>query len=304
MRACSGYSVETDVSYFEGFDLAEFWKDSEYARRNYTLPPPDANSVAAVEKKLGYKLPRSYIELMQAQNGGLPKRTCFPTSEPTSWSEDHVAIHGIHGIGDAASYSLCGSMGNKFRIEEWGYPPIGIYFGDCPSAGHDMICLDYRECGPSGKPTVVHVDQEFDYRITFLTESFEDFIRGLVDEEEFAEEVDQASEFVWRTEIITATIKHDDEFLKFGQYLHLEQDLPEGEAGWLDMKLNVPDSWHVRDIVVSDGVVRVYTKDSGTFELTRDNFTVLSHVLLSRGESKPDYQLQIEWLKHAGIEQG
>ena len=51
-------------------------------------------------------------------------------------------------------------MNSQFWIDEWGHPPIGIYFADCPSAGHDMIALDYRDCGKSGEPCVVHVDQE------------------------------------------------------------------------------------------------------------------------------------------------
>jgi hypothetical protein len=67
-------------------------------------------------------------------------------------------------------------------IAEWGYPDIGIYFGNCPSAGHDMICLDYRKNGKNGEPEVVHVDQEYDYKITFLAENFESFVKGLVDD--------------------------------------------------------------------------------------------------------------------------
>lgn len=43
-----------------------------------------------------------------------------------------------------------------------------------------MIFFDYRECGPQGEPKVVHVDQEMDYKITFLADNFEEFIRGLV----------------------------------------------------------------------------------------------------------------------------
>jgi len=173
------------VSNFEGFDLAGFWNDSDYARKEYVLPPPTDISIAAVEKKLGYKLPGSYVDLMRHQNGGLPKKTAFPTTEPTSWAEDHVAIHGILGIGDSKTYSLCGELGSQFMKDEWGYPKIGVYFGDCPSAGHDMICLDYRQCGRSGEPQVVHVDQEFDYKITFLADTFEDFIKGLRSDDEF-----------------------------------------------------------------------------------------------------------------------
>ncbi len=173
------------MSYFEGFDLAGFWKDSDYARKEYVLPAPTDISIASVEKRLGYRLPRSYIELMQLQNGGLPEKTAHPTTESTSWAEDHVAITGILGIGDAKTYSLCGELGSQFMKDEWGYPKIGVYFADCPSAGHDMICLDYRACGRSGEPQVVHVDQEFDYKITFLADTFEKFIKGLRSDEDF-----------------------------------------------------------------------------------------------------------------------
>jgi len=64
-------------------------------------------------------------------------------------------------------------------LDEWGYPKIGVYICDCPSAGHDMIGLDYRECGMNGEPTVVHVDQEDDYKITFLSQNFEKFVMSL-----------------------------------------------------------------------------------------------------------------------------
>ncbi len=70
---------------------------------------------------------------------------------------------------------------------DWGYPDIGVAICDTPSAGHEMIFLDYRECGRQGEPKVVHIDQELDYEITLLADNFEDFIRGLVDSEEFEE---------------------------------------------------------------------------------------------------------------------
>ena len=173
------------MSPFDGFDLAGFWEDSDYGRKEYVLPPPTDVSIAAVKKRLGYRLPDSYIELMRLQNGGLPKKKAFPTTEPTSWADDHVAINGILGIGDSKTYSLCGELGSQFMRDEWGYPKIGVYFGDCPSAGHDVICLDYRQCGASGEPQVVHVDQEFNYKITYLAASFEDFVKGLRDDDEF-----------------------------------------------------------------------------------------------------------------------
>jgi hypothetical protein len=73
-------------------------------------------------------------------------------------------------------------------IEEWGYPAIGIYICDCPSAGHDMVLLDYSNCGKDGEPEVVHIDQEDNYRKIFLAKDFETFIKGLKSEDEFDSE--------------------------------------------------------------------------------------------------------------------
>ena len=173
---------------FEGFDFTNFWDDNEYALKEYVSDPPSDELIASVEEELGYKLPASYIWLMKRHNGGIPVNDCYPTDEPTSWAEDHVAITGILGIGREKACSLCGELGSQFMIDEWKYPAIGVAICDCPSAGHDMIFLDYRACGPQGEPAVVHVDQENDYKITHLADSFEEFIRGLEPESSFDED--------------------------------------------------------------------------------------------------------------------
>ena len=164
---------------FEGFNLTNFWDDNWYALKEYVSEPPSDELIASVEEELGYKLPAAYIWLMKQHNGGIPVNTCYPCDEPTCWAEDHVAITGMFGIGREKSCSLCGELGSQFMIDEWEYPAIGVAICDCPSAGHDMIFLDYRACGPQGEPAVVHVDQENDYKITHLADSFEEFIRGL-----------------------------------------------------------------------------------------------------------------------------
>lgn len=170
---------------FSDMSLDDFWDDSEYARKAYQSETPTDELIASIEEELGYKLPSSYIALMKQRNGGIPKNTCFPTEDATSWAEDHIAITGILGIGREKSYSLCGDLGSQFMIDDWGYPDIGVVICDCPSAGHDVIMLDYRACGRDGEPEVIHVDQEDDYEITFLADNFEAFIRGLVNEEEY-----------------------------------------------------------------------------------------------------------------------
>jgi len=164
----------------EEINFENFWRNSDYALENYVSKSPSSDAIKSIEKTLGYKLPEFYIEMMKFQNGGLPNNTCFPTNSPTSWASDHVAITGIFGIGNDKMYSIGGELGSQFMIREWGYPDIGICICDCPSAGHDLIMLDYRKNGNQGEPEVVHVDQESDYRITLLAENFETFIKGLV----------------------------------------------------------------------------------------------------------------------------
>lgn len=165
---------------FKNFDTTTFWADSDYSFENYVEAPPTSESIALIEKELGYKLPASYIELMRTQNGGFLNMTCFPTSAPTSYADDHIGISGLFSIGSLRTYSLCGRNGSRFWIDEWGYPDIGICICDTPSAGHDIVMLDYSECGKAGEPRVIHVDSEMDNEITLLAPTFEAFIRGLV----------------------------------------------------------------------------------------------------------------------------
>lgn len=167
------------------FNSTGFWESSAYADQEYVDESVSEQLITKVETALGYKLPQAYIDLMKSQNGGIPVNTCFPTNEGTSWAEDHVAISGIMGIGFEKTYSICGGLGSQFMIDEWEYPNDGIYICTCPSAGHDMILLDYSKCGTEGEPEVVHVDQEYDYKKTFLANNFNEFITGLVNESEF-----------------------------------------------------------------------------------------------------------------------
>lgn len=144
--------------------------------------PFDEELLKSIEEELGYKLPGSYIELMKEKNGGALNRCMFEADY-----DFYIEVHAIYGIGREKSDSLCGSNGSKFWIEEWEYPNIGVAIADCTSAGHEMIFLDYRECGPkceNGEPKVVYIDQEMDYNIIVLANTFEEFINGLCTEEE------------------------------------------------------------------------------------------------------------------------
>jgi hypothetical protein len=158
-------------------DMHGFWTESDY----FTGPSLTDDMVHRAEELLGYKLPKSYLRLLRTRNGGSPARDCFPTSTPTSWAENHIALSGIRGIGGEWGIDSPRS-GTIPMIQEWGYPSIGIIVGECPSAGHDVVMLDYSTCGPSGEPRVVHVETDGSLvRITFLAGDFDAFIGGLVD---------------------------------------------------------------------------------------------------------------------------
>ena len=175
------------VKSFENFDWSSFWDDNDYSLKEYVGKKPTDEEIADIEKELGYKLPRDYIELVKHHNGGTPFATFFSNDKTA------VCITGIYGTDREKMYSLCGELGNKLWLNEWGYPKIGVAVADTISAGHHMVFLDYRECGKDGDPKVVLVDQEDDYRIYPLADTFEEFIKGLVidshniTKEEFAE---------------------------------------------------------------------------------------------------------------------
>lgn len=162
------------------------WDFDEVDVSEYHERPPTDEDVRAIEAELGFRLPAAYIALADQHNGGRLRRNAHASPSPTTWADDHVAVTGIFAIGRNAACSLGGSAGQRLWLTEWAYPALGVYFADTPSAGHDMIALDYRACGPDGEPSVVHVDQEAGYAITQLAASFREFVSGLVDELSFS----------------------------------------------------------------------------------------------------------------------
>jgi hypothetical protein len=159
-----------------------FWVKSSHSKETYECERLTDDSVAKIEKLLGYKLPVSYINLMKTKNGGTPKKCNFPLSKgKKKGSDSFVVVEGLYGISKSKNCSLGGTEGSKFWIREWKYPKIGVYFADTDSGGHDMLCLDYSKNGPQGEPQVAHVLQDIPkYHVRIIAETFEDFIRGLV----------------------------------------------------------------------------------------------------------------------------
>ncbi|UUV30393.1 SMI1/KNR4 family protein [Amycolatopsis roodepoortensis] len=126
----------------------------------FTGPPVDDALIAETEKRLGYRLPSSYLDVLRRTNGGFLRRRRCPTSFPTSWADDHFEVRSLIGIGGARGIDSNGGHGSKDMIAEWGYPDIGIVLFDMPSGGHDAVMLDYRECDGDAEPSVVYLDED------------------------------------------------------------------------------------------------------------------------------------------------
>ncbi|MGW3359265.1 SMI1/KNR4 family protein [Streptomyces bungoensis] len=64
-------------------------------------PPLTHRAVEEAERLLNVTLPDSLLDLLRNQNGGQvsDSRNAFPTSQPTSWSTDHVPFDSVMGIG-------------------------------------------------------------------------------------------------------------------------------------------------------------------------------------------------------------
>lgn len=81
-------------------------------------------------------------------------------------------------LGIGFEQGIDGELGSAYLVQEWGYPEIGVVICDTPSGGHDTVMLDYSECGPSGEPRVVYVDE--DRSVLPIAHDFSAFAEALI----------------------------------------------------------------------------------------------------------------------------
>ncbi|MZF91067.1 SMI1/KNR4 family protein [Streptomyces sp. SID5643] len=151
---------------------AMFWGEGRYG----VQPPLTDAVVQDAERRLGVRLPASLLELLRVQNGGLVAElwNAFPTEVPTSWSENHVPLDDMMGIGHRDGQSSL--LDTAYLVEEWGLPsPLVLLSGD----GHCWIALDYRGCGKHGEPSVTWFDVDDGTELP-LAADFQAFVEGLV----------------------------------------------------------------------------------------------------------------------------
>ncbi|MGX7087618.1 SMI1/KNR4 family protein [Gemelliphila palaticanis] len=161
------------------------WSEHNYYKENCTGEPLTNEIIRDAESKLGYKLPQAYIDMMKSRNGGNLIRNYWVNKNVKSNEVNVIGIECFYSIGSEKNYSLFGKFGNEFWFSVREYPrDVGVIIADTESGGHDMIYLDYRECGKNGEPKVSVCFQEYDYEIQVLANSFEEFLTMLITEEE------------------------------------------------------------------------------------------------------------------------
>jgi len=276
----------------------KFWEQGDFSKQQYDSKGLTVEAIKLVENRLGYTLPRSYLDLMATQNGGIPKNRDFILGE-TSSKRSIVSLSGIFGVGQKLDNSLCGAMGSQFWVDEWGYPDIGIYFADCPSGGHEMLCLDYQKTGKDGEPKVVHVDQEAGFKVTVLAEDFEKFIQGLICEESPDEFPEPPHVEPWRpAEISFRVCRAPEQFYNGRLWLELHFPLDKDGVGISMARVDIPESWELAELGRTNTGISI---DVGgrNYHINSMNFGPLSYDILSLSDSG-DAKLEELWQLHAG----
>lgn len=163
------------MSSFGDINLKElFDNDSDYGKQ-YRFDVLTDDMISRAEETIGYKLPTSYIELLNIQNGGLID------NKYDSW------LTAIYGIGPTEeSYNGLEDMFENWK-DEWQYPDIGIPFGETRSGGHDMYYMDFGSVDENGEPRIVRIDNEGDISIYFVADNLVEFIKMVFKNQEIQE---------------------------------------------------------------------------------------------------------------------
>lgn len=140
-------------------DPITYWKSPAYAP---TVRSPLTPAVLAdVEHEVGVRLPDALVELLREQNGGYLRdggllRSAAGIKENEPWFRDAEIL-------EREYWQQAGNLDLLIPIRD---------------GGHTDVCLDYRDCGPTGEPSVTFVDNECDSQ-RVLAGSFSDYLAAL-----------------------------------------------------------------------------------------------------------------------------
>lgn len=134
------------------------------------LPPLTKRAVTAAEKRLGVRLPESYLDALRIQNGGYLRRRYHASG---------TSVRSIDGISHNRPFRDWSE--EKEVMAESGIDTIPDIDGLIPISGdgHEYVCFDYRSSGPHGEPGISRVDVESFTGTTAIADNFADLIAGL-----------------------------------------------------------------------------------------------------------------------------
>lgn len=152
-------------------DIHTIWQVPKYLP--YVQPNLTDDIIADAEEKIGYKLPKEYVEILKIQNGGYIRFRL-----PETLNEQ------IYGIGpffpSLTDYDWTDYEGSV------GFELSGLIPFD--SDGHGYLCLDYRH--NNAQPEITFIDTESDYEKP-IAKNFQEYLKLL--------EIDTDNEFVIET---------------------------------------------------------------------------------------------------------
>lgn len=161
---------------FTKADIEKLFNNAYEYSKYYVFDALTEEMIVRTEKNIGYKLPKSYIELLRLQNGGVIRNI-------DSW----LTI--IMGIGSESNTHNGLEREFFFYKEEWDYPTeIGFPFGKTQSAGHDLYYFDYKNLGLDGEPAIIRIDIELG-KIFKVADNFNSFIQMILNEKEIEGEL-------------------------------------------------------------------------------------------------------------------
>lgn len=206
-------------------EIKTLWQVPKYLP--YVQPNLTDDIIFNAEKKIGYKLPKEYVDILKIQNGGYIR---FRLPE--------VPNEQIYGIGpffpsltdfDWTDYE--GAVGFELN----GLVPFD---GD----GHWYLCLDYRQ--NNTQPEITFIDTESDYEKP-IAKTFQEYLKLL--------EIDTADEFVIETDF---TI--EDLVKKISSIADIKFEEPDSFAhGYPIHRSKYKESWVlVSSNKVPDGFIR------------------------------------------------
>jgi hypothetical protein len=117
----------------------------------FVHPPLTVDAVEAAERQLGVKLPRTYVALLQVQNGGYTDVTLAQSVQSQIW-----------GIGSKYPTILDGSLKQRCAdyVDKVWLPTNPDALIPFDGDGHWYLCFDFRAAGPRAEPPIAYVDLE------------------------------------------------------------------------------------------------------------------------------------------------